>query len=86
MPLGDVQALYEWGERDDPGFRLWRRVADWISTELADRPWAAPSVPMFPAESQPSEIRSVGVPATGITVVYQHHHDSGRIDPLYVGP
>jgi len=52
---------------------------------LADRPWAAPSTPMLPAEGQPTEIRSVKVPDTGITVVYQHDHDSGRVDLLYVG-
>ena len=39
-----------------------------------------------PAEGQPREIRSLKVPDTGITVVYQHHHESGRIDLLYVGP
>jgi len=86
VPLGDVSALDEWGQRDDPGFSLWKQVADWISTELADRPWAAPSVPMLPTEGQPTEIRSVKVPDTGITAVYQHHHESGRIDLLYVGP
>lgn len=85
MPLGDVRALYDWGERDDPGFRIWKQVADWISSELAGRPWTAPSVPMFPAEGQPTEIRSVEVPQTGITVVYQYHDESGRIDLLYVG-
>jgi hypothetical protein len=41
---------------------------------------------MLSAEGQPTEIRSVKVPDTGITVVYQHDHESGRIDLLYVGP
>ena len=45
-----------------------------------------PSTPMLPAEGQPTEVRSVKVPDTGITVVYQHDHDSGRVDLLYVGP
>jgi hypothetical protein len=86
VPLGDVSALYDWGERDDPGYRLWKRVADWISGQLTVRPWAAPSLPMLPAEGQPTEIRIVVVPETTITVVYQHDHETGRIDLLYVGP
>jgi hypothetical protein len=86
VALGDVGALYDRVERDDPGFRLWKQVADWISSELADRPWAAPSTPMLPAEGQPTGIRSVQVPDTGITVVYQHHHESGRIDLVHAGP
>ena len=80
MPLGDVGALYGWGERDDPGFRLWKQVADWISSELADRQWLLHPRRCSLSEGQPTEIRSVKVPDTGITVVYQHHHESGRID------
>jgi hypothetical protein len=38
---------------------------------------------MLPAEVNRG--RSVKVPDTGITVVYQHRHGSGRIDLLYVG-
>ena len=30
--------------------------------------------------------QKVKVPDTGITVVYQYDHESGRVDLLYVGP
>ena len=41
--------------------------------------------PDAPCRGSTTEIRSVKVPETGIAVVYQHHHESGRIDLLYVG-
>lgn len=85
MPLGDVKALYDWGERDDPGFRLWKRVADWIWTELSVRPWAAPSFPFLPADGEPTETRTVVIPGTEITVVYEHHHETGQVDLPFVG-
>ncbi|HMK62030.1 MAG TPA: hypothetical protein VK386_00305, partial [Acidimicrobiales bacterium] len=46
-----------------------------------------PTVRRHNQHKQP--VRQTGsspVPDTGITVVYQHHHESGRIDLLYVGP
>lgn len=85
MTLGNIDALHEWGERDDPGYRLWKFVSDWIATELGSRGWAAPSVPLLPSDGSPSEIRIVQIPGTLITVIYEHNHDSGQVDLLYVG-
>ena len=85
MPLGDAEALSAWGEREDPGYRLWKKVSDWITTELATRPWAAPSTPTLPMEGQSVEIRTVIVPGTTVTVIYEHHHETGQVDLLYVG-
>jgi hypothetical protein len=86
VPLGDVGALYDWESVTIPDSACGNRLPTGSPPELADRPWAAPSTPMLSAEGQPTEIRSVKVPDTGITVVYQHDHDSGRVDLLYVGP
>jgi hypothetical protein len=40
---------------------------------------------MLPPQGEPTEVRSVVVPETGITVIYEHHHETGVIDLLYVG-
>jgi hypothetical protein len=85
VPLGDVEALHAWGEREDPGYRLWKKVSDWITDELGSRPWAAPSAPALPMEGQPVEIRTAIVPGTTVTVIYEHRHETGQVDLLYVG-
>ncbi len=85
MALGDVEALLAWGEREDPRYRLWKTVSDWITTELAERPWAAPSAPLLPTEGQPTEVRMVTVPETSVIVIYEHRHETGRVDLLFVG-
>jgi hypothetical protein len=85
VPLGNFDALHDWGSREDPGYGLWMTVASWVTNELDARPWAAPSVQMFPAEGEPAEMRSVVIPGTSVTVIYEHHHESGRVDLLWVG-
>ena len=87
MPLGNIDALYEWAERDDPGYRLVIFVTSWIATELGARAWAAPSVPMIPREGEPSETRIVAIPTTSIAAIYEHEHEheTGRVDLLWVG-
>jgi hypothetical protein len=85
LSLGNVDALYEWAERENPGYRPCIFVTSWIATELGSRGWAAPSVPMLPREREPTEIRVVEIPTTTVTVVYEHEHESGRVDLLWVG-
>lgn len=85
MPLGNIDALYEWAVRDYPEGSLCVTVTFWIATELNTRGWAAPSVPMLPHEGEPTEIRIVVIPGTTVTVVYVHDHESERVDLLWVG-
>ena len=40
---------------------------------------------VLPTEGQPTEIRMVTVPETSVIVIYEHHHETGRVDLLYVG-
>lgn len=87
MPIGNLEALYEWAERDDPGYRLVIFVTSWLASELGGRGWAAPSVPMLPREGEPHETRIVVIPNTEVSVIYdhEHEHDSGRVELLWVG-
>lgn len=86
MPLGDIAALDEWAERENPRYLTWRAVRGWIAG-LADAPWQAPSVP-FPELSDPPsfEIRIAEVPGTeGVEVFYKHRFDDGLVDLVWVG-
>jgi hypothetical protein len=85
LPVGNIDALYEWAEREHPENRLCITVTFWIATELGVRGWAAPSVPMLPHEGEATEIRILVIPGTPVTVVYEHEHESGRVDLLWVG-
>jgi hypothetical protein len=40
---------------------------------------------MVPMEGQPTEIRMVTVPETSVIVIYEHRHETGGDDLLYVG-
>ncbi len=82
MPLNNIEALYEWAEQDEPGYRLAIFVTSWIATELGTRGWAAPSVPMLPREGDSSETRFVVIPTPSISVIYEHEHETGHVDLL----
>lgn len=85
MPLGDTQALRAWGERDNPPYRLWRRVELWI-LGLDNTPWQAPSVPLTFNVGDPLEIRYAELPeANGVKVFYEHEHRTGLVNLLHVG-
>jgi hypothetical protein len=41
--------------------------------------------PMLSTQGEQTELRSVVVPETDITVIYEHDHETGTVDLLYVG-
>jgi hypothetical protein len=85
LPLGSIAALHEWAARDDPGYPLCIEVTIWIATELGSRGWAAPSVPLLPRDGETTDIRSVAIPSTEVTAVYEHDFETGRVDLFWVG-
>lgn len=40
---------------------------------------------MLPAYGEPSEMRVVVIPGTEVTVIYENHHETGKVDLLWVG-
>jgi len=85
VPLGDTQALRAWGERDNPPYRLWRRVEVWV-LGLDHIPWQAPSVPLTDNAGEPWEIRYAELADTGgVKVFYEHEHHTGLVNLLHVG-
>jgi hypothetical protein len=85
LTLGNIDALYEWAERDDPGYRVCIFVTSWLATEVGLRGWAAPSVPMLPREGERPETRIVVIPTTMVSVVYEHEDETGLVDLLWIG-
>ncbi len=88
-PLGQVVALQTWAERGNSSDLEVQAVREFVDTARVT-PWLAPSVPL-PGLSGHSghEFMSADVPATDVTVLYEHTHASdspvGAVDLLWVG-
>jgi hypothetical protein len=61
VPIRNLHILHEWGERENPPYRLWRLVEQWV-LRLYGRPWQAPSEPLTENVGQATEIRVAEVP------------------------
>lgn len=83
MALFDIEAFYEWLQREDPPYSLVVAVKAWIDG-LDDAPWQAPS-------SQIDEMTVLGEYQTrqatvqGVDVIYQEQFLTGRTDLIHVG-
>jgi hypothetical protein len=72
VPIRNLHILHEWGEQENPPYRLWRLVEQWV-LRLDDRPWQAPSEPLTENVGQATEIRVVEVPdSEGIAPQAEH--------------
>lgn len=84
MPIRNLRTLQEWGERENPPYRLWRLVEQWV-LRLDGRPWQAPSEPLTESVGQATEVRVAEVPdSEGIEVFYEHEHESGLVTILLI--
>ena len=87
MPLREVDAYFEWIERETPSHRA-RSVARTFIAELGDEPWRAPSVPIGELSSQPEyEVRSALLAVDGgleVQVWYLHAYATGNVDLIAV--
>ncbi len=76
MPLRDVAAFHEWIARENPSAAAQRVVRAFIS-DLAVRPWRAPSVPIAELSAQPDyEMRTAVLDVqdeAGIELWWVHH-------------
>ena len=87
MPLREIDAYFEWIEREAPSFGV-RSVARSFIAELGDEPWRFPSVPIAELSDQPSyEVRTAILPVDGaleIQVWYLHAYATGNVDLIAV--
>jgi len=78
-------SLRAWGERDNPQYRVWRLVEQWI-LGLNTIPWQVPSQPLTENTRKSWEIRVAEVPgSSGVRVFYEHERTSSSVSILYVG-
>lgn len=83
MPLRDISAYREWVVRSHPSEEACRVVAAFCF-QLADEPWAAPSLPFEELSNRPfDEARSatLDVPGGGkVWVYYRVYFSGGHVD------
>lgn len=87
MPLGDVGEFYAWIERESPSVAAQKVVRAYI-LGLAERPWAAPSVPIPLLSNQPEfEVRTAPLEISGeqqVTIWWVHVYATGVVDLMAV--
>ncbi len=87
MPLREIDAYFEWIERERPSRRA-RSAARTFIAELGDEPWRAPSVPIGELSNQPEyEVRAALLTGNGgleVQVWYLHAYATGNVDLIAV--
>lgn len=87
MPLRDVGEFSAWVERESPSLVAQRAARAFIS-ELGDRPWQFPSVPIGELSHQPEfEVRSATLSVEGehdLTLWWLHVYATGAVDLIAV--
>ena len=84
MRLGNVEAVKEWTERENPSDEIWRRVVRWV-LNLSAAPWQEPSTSPTFVEGDPVEVRVAEIRDTGgVEVFYEHRHDNRFVNLLRI--
>jgi hypothetical protein len=87
VSLRDVSQYRDWIDREQPSEAA-RRVAAEFLLEVADRPWAAPSVPLAQLSDQPNyEVREALLPVPGdspLRIYYRHVYATDHVDVIAV--
>lgn len=88
MPLGDIEELHRWIERESPSV-VAQRVARHFLAEIGDEAWRSPSVPVDALSNQPEyEVREVALSVEGedrpVQVWYRHSYATNAVDVIAV--